>query len=69
MKNKESSRNSSANLDLAVRCAGGKISVLLDQKEFLFVEEGVNIVVYDRVAGRMIDGVGFDENHQMEVVR
>ena len=43
--------------------------MLLDQKEFLFVEEGVNIVVYDRVAGRMIDGVGFDENHQMEVVR
>ena len=57
------------NSDLAVRCADGKISVLLDQQEFLFVEEGVNIIVYDRVAGRMIDGVGFDGNHQMEVVR
>lgn len=55
--------------DLAVRCTDGKISVTLDQKKYSFVEEGTNILVYDAVVRRVIDGVGFDENRQMKAVR
>lgn len=49
--------------DLAVSCADGNTAVLLDQEKYSFVEEGTNILVYDRVAERVIDGVGFDKSN------
>lgn len=55
--------------DLAVRCTDGRTTVLLDQQKYSFVEEGINILVYDQIAGRVIDGVGFEENGRMDAVR
>lgn len=55
--------------DLVVSCADGNTAVLLDQKPYSFVEEGINILVYDKAAQRVADGVGFDENNQMMAVR
>lgn len=45
--------------DLAVRCTDAEFTVLVDQQPYAFVEQGVNILVYDEVAGRIIDGAGF----------
>lgn len=48
-------------LDLLVRCTDGKTQVWMDSVEYSFVEDGVNVLVYDKMAGRVIDGAGFAE--------
>lgn len=45
--------------DLAVRCSQGQLSVLVDQKEYLKTEQGINVLVYDKVAKDVLDVAGF----------
>lgn len=45
--------------DLAVGCSSGNLSVRLDRKEYLFAQDGLNVLVYDKIAKRVIDGAGF----------
>lgn len=55
--------------DLAVRSGDEGMSVLIDRKEYSFVENGVNILVYDKVAKDVVDGVGFDAGRGFKAVR
>ncbi len=47
--------------DLAIRGSRGSVKVFVDKKAYAYTENGLNIVVYDKVAGRVIGGAGFDE--------
>ena len=47
----------------------GKTRVLIDRQEYAFVGHGMNVVVYDKTAGSVIDGVGFDEDKGLQAVR
>ncbi len=48
--------------DLVLSSRHGEHQVLLDKKSYLAAKTGVNILVYDKVAKRVIDGAGFDQN-------
>ena len=54
------------NADLVVKGNGKTAQALVDQKEYLYTGQGLNIVVYDKVAKRVIGGAGFEED---EVIR
>lgn len=47
--------------DLAVTCGKGQLTVMVDRKEYLDTEQGINILVYDKVAQDVIDVAGFDK--------
>lgn len=47
--------------DLAVTCSKGQLSVMVDRKEYLDTEQGINILVYNKVAQDVIDVAGFDK--------
>lgn len=55
--------------DLAVSGSGGTVRIMLDKKEYLYVEQGMNVLVYDKVAQQRVDGVGFDETEGGKAVR
>lgn len=55
--------------DLAIRCTDGNTAVIVDREQYHFTEDGLNILVYDRIAEQVIDGVGFDEKNEMAAVR
>lgn len=55
--------------DLAVKCRNGKLSVRIDRKSYSFADSGINILIYDKVARRVIDGVGFDKKRNYEAIR
>lgn len=46
--------------DLTVSSSGGKAEVMLDGKQYIHVDDGINVLVYDFVAGTAIDSAGFD---------
>lgn len=46
--------------DLVVRGNGRSVQALVDKKEYLYTRQGLNIVVYDKVAKCVIGGTGFD---------
>ncbi len=46
--------------DLTISYADGEASVYLDNQPYGLVDEGIHILVYDKVAGQVIDYVGFD---------
>lgn len=48
------------NSDMAVKNRNGNVSVMIDRKEYLYTDEGMNVLVYDKVAESVIDGTGFD---------
>ncbi|KAI4451890.1 hypothetical protein C823_006450 [Eubacterium plexicaudatum ASF492] len=58
-----------AGSDLAIRCTDGNTAVIVDREQYHFTEDGLNILVYDRIAEQVIDGVGFDEKNEMAAVR
>lgn len=45
--------------DLAVSCSRGRVSARVDQKEYLDGSGDIGILVYDKVAGAVIDAAGF----------
>ncbi len=47
-------------MNLVIRCLDGKLQVWADDKQYLFAEDGLNVLVYGKAAQRMIDGAGFD---------
>ncbi len=55
--------------DLAVKCMDGKLTVQIDGKVYSFVDNGLNILIYDKVAKRVIDGAGFDVKKGYKAVR
>lgn len=54
--------------DLAVE-NDGKVKVKLDRLAYSFVKHGMNVLVYDKTAGRVIDAVGFDADNNFEAAR
>lgn len=46
--------------DLAVQCVSGNLTVSIDNEAYSYVNQGLNILVYDKVAKCVIDGAGFD---------
>lgn len=46
--------------DLALQCVSGKLTVMIDKEPYAFVNQGINMIVYDKVAKRVIDAAGFD---------
>ena len=54
--------------DLVVRGNGRTAQALVDQKAYSYTAQGLNIVVYDKVAKRVIGGAGFEED-EMGCVR
>lgn len=48
------------NSDMVVKNSNKRVSVMIDRKEYSYTEKGWNVLVYDKVAGDVIDGTGFD---------
>lgn len=46
--------------DLTVESRNRHVSVMVDRKEYSYTDEGMNVLVYDKVAEDVIDGTGFD---------
>ena len=49
--------------DLVVRGDGKTVQALVDQKAYSYTEQGLNILVYDKVAKRVIGGAGFAQDN------
>lgn len=47
--------------DLVTTCSQGQASVWVDRKEYFRTEQGINVLVYDKVAKDVIDVAGFDD--------
>ncbi len=52
--------------DLVVRGDGKTVQALVDQKAYSYTEQGLNILVYDKVAKRVIGGAGFAQDTTRE---
>lgn len=48
------------NSDLVIKSRNGHVSVIIDRKDYLYTDKGMNVLVYDKVAEAVIDGAGFD---------
>lgn len=46
---------------LAVSGGSGEVRVLLDRKEYTSADQGMNVLVYDKTAGKVIGRAGFEE--------
>lgn len=55
--------------DLTVSCVDGQIEVLLNNKKFCFLQDGLNILVYDKIAERLMDGIGLKGEGSMQIIR
>lgn len=53
--------------DLAVKRSNEEVSIALDQKEYAFADCEVNIFIYDKAAGQVIDAVGFKDGGKTAV--
>lgn len=47
--------------DLVVKRDAAGISVMVDRKDYTYTEQGINVLVYDKVAKGVIDGAGFEK--------
>lgn len=52
--------------DLAVKSDARRVSVMVDRKDYTVADEGWNVLVYDKVAKRVIDCAGFEEGKRVE---
>lgn len=57
-----------ASSDLTVENTGN-IQVMIDHKAYALTDEGMNVIVYDKTAERVIDAVGFDAGRDLQAVR
>ncbi len=55
--------------DLTVSCVDGQIQVLLNNEPFCFSQDGLNILVYDKIAEQLLDGIGLEGEDSMQIVR
>lgn len=52
--------------DLAVKGDAKGVSVMVDRKDYTVTERGWNVLVYDKVAKRVIDSAGFEDGKRKE---
>ena len=52
--------------DLAVKGDAKGLSVMVDRKDYTVTERGWNVLVYDKVAKRVIDSAGFEDGKRKE---
>ncbi|MBQ9140402.1 MAG: hypothetical protein IJX63_01230 [Lachnospiraceae bacterium] len=57
------------NGDLAVSSNGGKKNIIIDKQSYMKVDNAINIVVYDKIAGKVVDAVGFYAPNQYVAIR
>jgi hypothetical protein len=54
---------------MVVGGAGGDNSVLVDRTEYKVIDDGINIVIYDNLLGKVIDSVGLDPAYAYGMIR
>lgn len=58
-----------SNGDLAVCLTDGNCNIVVDKKTYTKVLNGINVLVYDNILGKVVDAVGFEATKQYEMVR
>lgn len=51
--------------DLAVKSEAGKVSVMVDRRDYTYTNQGLNVLVYDKVAKKVIDSAGFEKGKRI----
>lgn len=55
--------------DLAVSSVAGTKNIVIDKQSYTKVDNAISIVVYDRIAGKVVDAVGFYAPNQYVAIR
>ena len=55
--------------DLSVSSVNGTKSIMVDKQNYQKVEQGINILVYDKILGEVVDWVGFSAPHAYGIAR
>lgn len=55
--------------ELLISCSNGQTTVFVDRAAYKKTENGVNVMVYDNILGKVVDSVGFEAMYAYGMVR